>query len=294
LGIDINNPEFVGEHFKFVRASFLKVDLLDKDQVENILSSFRPDYILHLASYSSVAYSWKHPVSAFVNNSNIFLNLIDQVRILALPCRILSIGSSEEYGSVQKENLPLREESVTKPSSPYAVARVSQEMLSQVYAHSYGIDIVLTRSFNHIGPGQRELFATSSFAKKLIIIKHDAALQRKVTVGNLEVVRDFVDVRDVARAYHLLLHKGKKGEIYNICSGVGHSLKQILLMMMKMEELDVELIVDPELIRPEENNFVIGSNDKICRELGWAPKIPIEESIRDILKFWDDQLQNPN
>jgi GDP-4-dehydro-6-deoxy-D-mannose reductase len=286
LGVDINNPSLENQAFKYVQCRFEKVDLLNKKQVDYILYNFQPDYILHLASYSSVAYSWKNPVSAFVNNSNIFLNLIDQVRILGLPCRILSVGSSEEYGNVSKELLPLHEELRTRPTSPYAVARVSQEMLSEIYAHSYGIDIVLTRSFNHIGPGQKEIFVISSFAKKLVDIKKQSTPNTKITVGNTEVVRDFVDVRDVAQAYYLLLKEGSKGEIYNICSGVGHSLKDLLLQMMDLLQMKVEMVTDPELIRPGENKFIVGSNKKIANEVGWKPKILIQDSLKDILDYW--------
>lgn len=286
LGVDINSPDFEASNYKYVECTFQKIDLLDQEQVENILGEFQPDYILHLAAYSSVAYSWKNPVSAFVNNSNIFLNLVEQVRNLSLPCRILSVGSSEEYGNVTEELLPLHEEMPLKPTSPYAVARVSQEMLSQIYARSYGIDIILTRSFNHIGPGQKEIFVISSFAKKLIDFKNNPSSLKKMSVGNIELIRDFVDVRDVTKAYYLLLHQGKKGEIYNICSGIGYSLKDILLRMMSILELEVEIVIDEQLIRPDENKVIIGSNKKIYEEVAWKPLIPIRQSLTDILDYW--------
>ena len=289
LGVDINEPDSEGVAYKYLQCSFQRVDLLEKKQVQRLLCDFHPNYILHLASYSSVAYSWDNPVSAFVNNSNIFLNLVDQVRVLQLKCRILSIGSSEEYGNVSAESLPLREDTPTNPTSPYAVARVSQEMLSRVYALSYGIDIVLTRSFNHIGAGQKEVFVISSFAKKLVDIKNADGLFNELRVGNIDLLRDFVDVRDVVRAYFLLLYRGEKGEIYNICSGKGHALRDILLQMMNILDLDVPIIEDKALIRPSENKVIIGSYKKIQRELGWEPLIPIQDSLKDIIHYWSSK-----
>ena len=219
-------------------------------------------------------------------NTNIFLNLVEQIRLLNLSCRILSVGSSEEYGNIEPDLIPLIETYPTNPISPYAVARVSQEMLSQVYCEGYGLDIILTRSFNHIGPGQKDVFVIPSFAKKLVDIKKGLNNQKSISVGNIEIIRDFVDVRDVVKAYYLLLQKGSKGEIYNICSGKGHSLKSILLLMLETLDLQVEILVDQKLIRPNDNLIIVGSNQKIKELLNWTPEIKIEKSIKDILEYW--------
>jgi GDP-4-dehydro-6-deoxy-D-mannose reductase len=286
LGVDINEPVFDIHSYKYVQNTFKKINLLDKAQVDDILQSYLPDYILHLASYSSVANSWKNPVMSFVNNTNIFLNLVDQVRLENLNCRILSIGSSEEYGKVNAESLPLHEQLPTNPVSPYAVARVSQEMLSQIYAKSYGLDVVLTRSFNHIGPGQSDVFAISSFAKKMVDIKYHSSANKAITVGDIDIIRDFVDVRDVVKAYFLLLQNGEKGEIYNICSGMGISLKNVLEKMMAILQIELEIVVDKQLIRPADNQIIIGSNSKIKKKIGWQPEITLEKSLIDLLDYW--------
>ena len=286
FGVDIHPPLFDTQLYQYVKCEYKEIDLLDKVEVDIIISEFQPDYILHLASYSSVASSWKHPVKAFVNNTNIFLNLVDQVRLLGLKCRILSVGSSEEYGKVTAEQLPLHEKLPINPISPYAVARVSQEMLSQIYAQSYGLDIVLTRSFNHIGPGQRDVFVISSFAKKLIDIKYGIATTKSITVGDIDIVRDFIDVRDVVKAYFLLLEKGQKGEIYNICSGIGNSLKNVLKQMMTILQVQVEITFDKDLSRPPDIKIIIGSNLKIKPETGWQPSILLEKSLEDVLNYW--------
>jgi GDP-4-dehydro-6-deoxy-D-mannose reductase len=290
LGVDINAPQFEWSNKKNIVCNFKYLNLLEKDEVTTVISDFKPNYILHLASYSSVASSWKNPVTSFVNNTNIFLNVVECVRLLEIDCRILSIGSSEEYGIVTTEDLPLVETKYPNPISPYAVARVSQEMLSEIYANSYNLNIVLTRSFNHIGPGQNDIFVVSSFAKKIIEIKKHISESNKIVVGNLNIIRDFLDVRDVVKAYYLLLKKGKKGEIYNICSGNGIKLKDVLLNMITIANIDATVEIDASLIRPADNAIIIGSNKKIQEHIGWENKINFTQSLEDILHFWDKKL----
>jgi len=283
LGLDTNEPTFDQDSYKSIKCSFKKVDLLNKNQVEEVIKEFKPNYILHLASYSSVAYSWKNPVESFTNNTNIFLNLIEAVRINNCICRVLSIGSSEEYGNVATEDIPLKESQVVKPLSPYAVARVSQEMLSKVYADSYNMDIVLTRSFNHIGVGQKDIFVIPSFAKQLIELKKSTTQKRELITGDTSIVRDFIDVRSVVEAYYLLFKKGKKGEIYNICSGIGTSLNEVIKMMTSILDLDINHTIDPQLVRPNDNKVIIGSNEKIVKDTGWKNSITLEQSLKEII-----------
>jgi GDP-4-dehydro-6-deoxy-D-mannose reductase len=266
----------------------IHADLNDRHKIAVILEEIQPQQIIHLASDSSVAHSWQSPVESFQNNTNIFLNLVEGVRILKFPCRILSIGSSEEYGVVDARHIPITEEAPFNPVSPYAVARVSQELLSRIYANGYGMDIVITRSFNHIGPGQKDNFVISSFAKQIIEIKKGK--KTVLQVGNIDVIRDFLDVRDVVKAYMLLLEKGKSGQVYNICSGQGYSLKQVLDKMMLIAGVDIEYHINKDLIRPADNPVIIGSNEKIKKECSWQPGISLEESLHDILQFWEKQL----
>ena len=287
LGMDINQPDFSISNYKFIKCQFCKIDLLDKSQVDNTLYQFQPNFILHLASYSSVAFSWKHPLASFANNTNIFLNLLEQIRTMNLKCRIISVGSSEEYGNVNPKDIPLKETQELKPVSPYAVARVSQEMLSKVYVDGYGLDIILTRSFNHIGPGQKDIFVISSFAKQLVEIKTQNKSPQLQT-GNLQITRDFLDVRDVVKAYYTLFKKGRKGEIYNICSGVGITLEDIIQKMADILSIQITTITDHNLIRPNDNLLIRGSNDKIKSETGWNTTISLEQSLRDILGYWEN------
>jgi GDP-4-dehydro-6-deoxy-D-mannose reductase len=290
LGIDIILPYFDFKALKNVNCRFEKVDLLNKDMLEEMIYSFKPDYIIHLASYSSVSFSWKSPSLSFKNNMVIFLNLLEMVRDVCPSCRVLSVGSSEEYGNVDKKMIPLKEETPLSPVSPYAVARVSQEHLSKVYSKGFGLDIVMTRSFNHIGPGQKEIFVVSSFVKQMIEMKKGVRKDKKLITGDISIIRDFLDVRDVVDAYYRLLKNGMKGEVYNICSGTGVTLKEIIDIMCEKLDLKIVLEVDEKLIRPDDNKIIIGSNEKLKAATNWAQEITLNDSINDLLKYWDERL----
>lgn len=288
-GVDVQDPGFGKEDFKHVKIHFEKINLLNKAKIEDIIFEFHPDYILHLASFSSVAFSWKEPIVSFQNNVNIFLNLLEAVRKLNQSTRILSVGSSEEYGNVEEKFLPLRESETPQPVSPYGVARLSQELMSKVYVDGYGLDIVMTRSFNHIGPLQRDIFVVPSFARQIVDIKKSAKQSGELVAGDTSIVRDFTDVRDVVSAYYQLLNKGRAREIYNVCSGIGVSLDEIIRIMGNILNIDVTIKVDRNLVRPSDNKIIIGSNEKIETELGWHPAITIEQSLNDIIDYWCGQ-----
>jgi GDP-4-dehydro-6-deoxy-D-mannose reductase len=253
--------------------------------LENAIVNFQPDYLIHLASYSSVAFSWKSPITSFVNNTNILLNTLEILRKIDLGCRIISVGSSEQYGNVDISEIPLVEEHPLKPVSPYAVARVSQELLSKIYFDSYNMDIIMTRSFNHLGSGQKDIFAIPSFIKK---IKEGIRLnQKEVTIvtGNISIIRDFTDVRDVVRAYIGLIEKGKVGEVYNVCSGIGYSLREILDIIGDLLDVKIKTVINQKLIRPNDNQVIIGSRKKLSSEIGWEPKISIKQTLMDMLEY---------
>jgi len=286
LGIDVAEPYPIFEQPGNINIKFSKVDLLDKNKIKRIILKFQPDFILHLASFSSVAFSWIKPVFSFNNNTNIFLNLLEAVREASIKCRILSVGSSEEYGIVKDKDFSISESTQLNPISPYAVARVSQELLSKIYVDGYGLNIVMTRSFNHIGPRQEEIFVVSSFAKQMVEIKKRNRNKGVLRVGNLKIVRDFLDVRDVVKAYYLLLEKGKNGQIYNVCSGKGIALKEVINYIADYLKIKVDLKVDQSLVRPNDNPVIIGNNKKIRDELGWHPEISLKKSFADICDYW--------
>jgi GDP-4-dehydro-6-deoxy-D-mannose reductase len=192
---------------------------------------------------------------------------------------------------VDFNDLPLKEDSKLNPISPCAVARVSQELISTIYTNGYGVDIVKTRSFNHIGPGQSSNFVISSFARQIVERKL-GLVEGPIKVGNLEVIRDFIDVRDVVSAYWNVLWKGKAGEVYNVCSGTGFSINQILDKMIKISGVNCSVEVQNDLIRPIDNPIIIGDNSKIFRDCNWKPNYLIEDSLVDIMNYWNENLVN--
>lgn len=286
-GIDINPPAFDLSSFPDINVAYHTVNLLDTDAVKELLTMFRPDYIVHLASFSSVAYSWKHPIECFQNNTNIFLNIIAVIQELHLKCRVLSVGSSEEYGNVSEADLPLREDRSLLPCSPYAVARVAQEMLSRVYADSYGVDIVMTRSFNHIGPWQDTRFVIPGFISRILAIKNAGKQHGTIETGDLSIIRDFVDVRDVVRAYYSLLMNGRSGELYNICSGKGIRLSDIVHKIADMLEVEIDTVVNPDFVRLNDNHMIVGSHEKISADIGWEPVITLDTTLKDMIAYYE-------
>lgn len=289
LGLDMSEPSFDYMNFgKEMNVRFLKKNLLD-DNLYEIIMSFQPDYILHLASYSSVAYSWKNPTESFLNNTNIFLNIVTAVQKSGMSTRILSIGSSEEYGNVNESELPIKEECKMQPLSPYAVARYSQEHLSRVFAESYGLNIIMTRSFNHIGKGQDTRFVIPSFIRRILDIKNAGLEEGTIETGDLNIVRDFTNVQDVVRAYDILLREGRVGEVYNVCSGQGVTLKDVIDEIAEICNIKVATRTNPDFIRPNDNKKIIGSYEKINIEYGWKPEMGLKDTLLEMIEEMSEQ-----
>ncbi len=254
-------------------------DLKNSSFVLKTIAEIEPDYIIHLAAESSVAYSWKEPNLSFQNNVNIYLNLLEAVRKLGFNSRILSIGSSEEYGIVGGNEIPIKETVRSNPVSPYAVARQAQSELSKVYVRGFGLDIVSTRSFNHFGKTQTDRFVIPSFINKVLSQKYNEN-DKKIEVGDLNIIRDFLHVDDVVSAYIVLLRKGITGELYNVCSGKGYSLKEILDHIYEIAEINENYIISEKLIRPNDNPVIIGSYEKLYNLTGWEPIKNLKDELR--------------
>jgi GDP-4-dehydro-6-deoxy-D-mannose reductase len=273
---------------RVARPPAIQLDLLDLDAVRNLLARERPDRLIHLASFSSVGASWREPVTSFSNNTNIFLNVLECVRRSSPGTRVLSIGSSEQYGLVAPADLPLRETAPQRPLSPYAVARVAQEHLGDVYRRGYGVDIVATRSFNHVGAGQSPQFVVSAIGKQFAELARGK--RDRIQVGTTSVIRDFLDVRDVVTAYIGLLDRGATGEVYNICSGAGHSIADVIRMFGALARVEPVLETDPALLRPVENEVVIGDHGKITAAIGWRPTIALADALRSVYDHWLERV----
>ena len=289
IGIDRNIPGFGFNKYNNVTCKVIQTDLKDSDFIFEIIESFSPEYILHFAAASSVQYSWQHPAKSFLNNNAIFFALLDAVKRSEKNIRVLSTGSSDVYGNSANKNLILREDCIADPANPYAAGKASQEMIAKIYINSFGLDIIQTRSFTHFGAYQKDSFVLAKFAKELTLIKKGKKTSTLVT-GNIDVVRDMTDVRDVVNAYYGLLKRGKSGEVYNVCSGQGRSLRSVIELMLQQLEISVDLQLDESLLRKAEILSIIGSNEKIYTLTKWKPEIVFEKAIADLLDYWNKHV----
>src|SRR5947209_6445826 len=268
------------------KVSFIESDLRDLSSVRALLETSQPDYVVHLAAQSFVGVSWHAPAETLTTNILAQINVLEAIRGLKMSPRFLAVGSSEEYGLVHDDELPIRETNALRPLSPYAVSKVTQDMMAFQYFKSYGLSLIRTRAFNHEGPRRGDVFVTSNFAKQIAEI--EAGRRAPVIhVGNLKTQRDFTDVRDVVRAYWLLLERGAPGEVYNICSGRAWSIQEVLDFLLSESRVrSIAVTEDPARLRPSDVPVLVGDASRLTRELGWRPEIPFEQTLRDLLEYW--------
>lgn len=280
------------EHFD-ERVKMIEADLRDYSSLHSLLDEVRPDFIFHLAAQSFVPSSWRAPAETLGTNITGQTNLFEAVRYLELDPVIQIACSSEEYGLVHPDETPIKETNPLRPLSPYAVSKVAQDFMGYQYFQSYGLKVIRTRAFNHTGPRRGDVFVTSNFAKQVASI--EAGLQDPVIhVGNLEAIRDFTDVRDTVRAYWLGVNKGRPGEVYNIATGNGIHIHELLDMLLEMSTVEVEVKEDPERMRPSDVEILIGDSSKFRADTGWEPEIPFEKTLADVLQYWRDRLSPKN
>jgi len=274
-GIDINEK-------KIDNVKFFRVDLLDKKEVFDAVREIKPDVVFHLAAQSSVKKGWEKPELTFDINVNGTKNILDAI---GKDVRILVVGSADIYGI--PKDVPIREGSGLNPVSPYGKSRLEQEKLVLDYCKK-GFQIVMTRSFTHTGPGQLPVFVCSDFAKQIVEV--EKGIKEEVLTGNLDVRRDFTDVRDMVRAYLLAVGKCNSGELYNICSGRGFTIKDILDTLLNMSDAKVEVRKDAAKIRKNDILIMIGDNTKFCNATGWEPRIALKQTLKDLLDYWRANL----
>lgn len=271
------------------RVTLVECDLRDPVAVRRMLTEVRPDRIFHLAAQSYVPTSWLTPGETVSTNLLGQVNLLEGVRELGLASRVQIAGSSEEYGMVHPDELPIRETNPLRPLSPYAVSKVGQDLLGYQYWMSYGLPIVRTRGFNHSGPRRGEVFVSSNFAKQIAEIEKGQR-EPALLVGNLEAIRDFTDVRDMVQAYWLALERGEPGEVYNICSGRGYTVRELLELLLGLTSARVEVRPDPTRLRPSDVPVLVGDCQKFRRATGWEPTIPFEVMLKDLLEYWRQRV----
>lgn len=271
------------------QITLLDCDLKDSVAVRHCLLEVKPDYIFHLAAQSFVPTSWKAPVETMTTNIVGQINIFEAMRELKLESRVQLACSSEEYGMVYEDEIPIKETNPLRPLSPYGVSKVAQDLLGYQYHESYGLFTIRTRGFNHTGPRRGDVFVSSNFARQIAMIekkKQEPVLQ----VGNLEARRDFTDVRDMIRGYWLALEKGEPGEVYNIGSGTDVTIQKMLDILLGFSSIEIKVEQVADRMRPSDVEVLCADNTKFCSMSGWKPEIPFEKTLEDLLDYWRERV----
>jgi len=282
FGIDIFDT-FDGED----KVNYFKLDLLNKEDSQEVIKKIKPEFIFHLAGFSSVKMSFEQPELCRKINVDGTKNLLDSVLDLDINPRILIVTSAEIYGI--PKSIPIKETDILNPISPYAQSRKEQEELCAKYADK--LKIIISRSFPHTGPGQQPIFVVSDFAKQIAEIEK-GNIKPVMSVGNLESKRDFTDIRDIIEAYLLAVEKAIPGETYNICSGNAYSIKEILDKLLSFSKVKINVKQDPSKLRPSDLPILQGDNLKFKQQTGWVPKISIKKTLKDTLDYWRNNINS--
>jgi len=267
------------------KITLYQCDIRNYDSLKKIINKIKPDELYHLAAISFVPTSLKDPKLSFDTNLYGTLNLYQVIIELKFNPKILFVGSADEYGVVNENDLPIKEECSLRPMNPYSISKVSADFLSYTYFKNYNLNIIRVRPFNHIGPRQSPEFVCSSFAKQIAEIEKGLK-EPMIKVGNLEAKRDFTDVRDMVRAYWFAMQKGETGEVYNICSGRVVRIKELLNNLLGLSSKNIEILKDLQRMRPSDNPILLGDFAKFRKKSGWKPEIFLNKTFGDILDYW--------
>jgi GDP-4-dehydro-6-deoxy-D-mannose reductase len=291
----IGGTGFVGWHMQQVLqpqfnvvATGHAVDIRDAEQIGALVKSVGPHVVINFASVTTVRESFEDPLNAYRIGFLGTLNLLLALKEHGFRGRMLSVSSSEVYGFPSSDELPTSEAAILRPMSPYSVSKAATEALCYQWSQTEQFDIVTARPFTHIGPGQSDRFAVSNFTKQI----SEILLEKRVPVirvGDLQTTRDFTDVRDVVCAYQLLLEKGRSGQVYNVCSGQETSLRSLLSELITIAGVSIRVEQDEGLMRQAEQRRTCGSYQKIHKEIGWSPTIPLSRTLADMLAYWSDK-----
>ena len=284
-GMEVHATKLPHEQLNLKLARIHNLDILNKEEIISLLFRIRPDYIFHLAAQSSVGIAWRNPGLTVDINIKGSINVMDAVRELFYKPRLLLIGSGEEYGHIQPEETPVKEDNLLRPGNIYAATKACQNMIGNIYSKAYNMEVMMVRAFNHIGPSQAPIFVVSDFCKQVAEI--EAGLREPVMmVGNLAALRDFTDVRDVVKAYPKLIINGIPGETYNVGSGKARAIKDILDIILSKSTADVKVEIDQNKIRPVDVPIIEADITKVNELTGWKPEIPLEQTIQETLDYW--------
>jgi GDP-4-dehydro-6-deoxy-D-mannose reductase len=263
------------------------LDILDPEGAASVLADVKPEVVYHLAGWADVGASWTHPQEALRANAEGTMNVLAACRAAEVQ-RVLVVSSADVYGIVAEDDLPITEAHPLQPVSPYAASKAAADFLAVQATCGYGQEVVRVRAFNHLGPGQGEGFVASAIASRIARNELDGG--DEVPVGNLAARRDFTDVRDVVRAYRLLVEQGTPGDVYNVCSGKAVAVQRLADRLLALAERPMRLVIDQDRYRPVDVPAVVGDSSRLRAATGWEPEIPLERTLADLLGYWRERV----
>lgn len=295
----IGGTGFVGTHLRRVAGASCdviccgrEVDVRDPAALRLLVATHRPDQVVYLAAVTTIAESVANPAATYEVGFYGALNVLMALRECRFKGRMLYVSSSEVYGLLAEDELPVSETRLPRPLSPYAVAKIAGEALCYQWNQTEDFEVLCARPFNHIGPGQSERFAIANFARQIAAIKLGLA-EPVLYIGDIDTTRDFTDVRDVVLAYQLLLARGRSGEVYNVCTGAERSIRSLIEQMCAHTGMTIELRADPQRFRKSEQRRVCGDNGKLAADTHWRQQYAIEQTLAAILDDWEMRLKHP-
>jgi len=271
------------------KVKSLTRDILDEEEMKKTVAEIKPDRIFHLAGLTFDPNSHQLPEKFYITNVLGTISLLEAVKQSGINPLIHVACSSAEYGLIFENENPIRETNLFRPISPYAISKLAQDMVGYQYYENYGLRIIRTRAFNTTGPGEKENFVCSNFARQIALIENGKQ-EPTIYVGNLEAKRDFIDIRDVVKGYWLALDKGIPGEVYNLCSGKAHSIGEILDILLGMTKKDITVTQDQKRMRPSDIPLQVGSFEKFYKQTGWMPIISLIQTLKDLLNYWRQEV----
>ena len=264
------------------------IDIMDPEVTLRVVSEHKPDILINMAGQANVGLSWKKPQLTVSLNTIGLINILEAVKTVNPGMRVITIGSSDEYGSLGERGANVTEDMPVNPMTPYAISKAAQDQFANLYNRAYGMNVCMIRFFNLVGAGQAKGFMIPDFSSGIAEV--EAGKKEHLSVGNLESARDFTHVKDACRAVRLVAEKGHAGEIYNICSGKTYKAQEILDKLLAMANTEIEVRPDPDRMRPSDTPVVCGNHDKLTAHTGWQPELGIDTVLEEVLEYWRNQI----
>jgi len=283
----VRHLEAAGDEVVQLERTVDGIDVVDQPAITEAVLAARPEAVYHLAGAADVGGSWTAPHETFLANAVGTLNVLEASRAAGAE-RVLAVTSADVYGRVTEDELPLDEDRPLRPVTPYAASKVAADALAQQAWLGHRLPVIRVRAFNHLGPGQSDRFVAPSLAARIARNERDGG--DEVPIGNMTPMRDITDVRDVVRAYRLLMENGTPGEAYNVCSGRAVAVKELADVLLGMADRPMHLVIDPSLQRPIDIPVLVGDATRLAKATGWAPTISLEQTLTDVLADWRARL----